>query len=488
MTLLPTRRLFVVAAIFAGIVPPAAADEPLLKYLPGDATNAVTVVRVGDILKKSGADAAEGLPVPGAEAIPPWVDLLVVGSQVRPGSRERVRTVAVARLRPGTSFEAVAADRGRTADRIGDFAAAVTPRGDYLIGLAPDVVALVRPGVRQEVARWLASTARPAPLVPFLAEAAQRPADLVFALDLRDALSADRVRSWLDSRPGGELRGVDSELAAALLPRLVGVSLEIDMRKEATVLRVRFDGPVTLDAEPLRALFVELLRDAHASVPEFEAAPAAVEGQELVLRTPLSEDSARRILSLLLAPSDPPPGMAIRPGDATDPAKASLDYFHAVDEIVKDLDRARKRATDDARTAVWHENFARKIEELPAASVDPALVDYGLQTAARMRALAASLRGVAVQVDAQQRAVTYDVQVDPGYVGYNIWGGVGVSPGTWQVSSNLRDVRERQAAAVAEGATQRDEIWRLIADDRAAVARQMTDKFGAPFDAPSRRR
>lgn len=487
----PIGFLYFTTCLLSG----ATAEEPLLKYLPGDVTNAVAVVRVGEIRDASGPQpVGESLPLPGAEGIPTWIDKLVVGSQVRLGSRERIRTIAVAELQSGTSFSDIASLHTEAPERIGKFAATPTARGDYLVELLPQTIALVRPGVRQEVARWIGAVASgPSPVAPFLKEAAERPQAVVLAVDLRDALSADRVVRWVENQSPVELEGANPTVVAELLARLVGASLAIDLGSETTAeVRVRFNGSISLKAAALRSVFRQLLRETHASIPELEVADAEIDGSDLVLRTPLSNEGVRRVFSLLLAPSDTAPSKP-EPGDAspgqpprTNVANVSQEYFRAVDDAVKDLERANRRATDYARTAVWHENFAQKIEELPTAGADPALVDYGLRTASRLRGLAASLRGVAVDINAEQQTLTYNVQVTPYYVGYDLWGGVGYSPASWQATSNLRDVREKQAASISAGAKQREQIWQMIADDRSAVARAMSDKYGIPFGSATR--
>lgn len=489
------RFAMILCGVAACLLSTAAADEPLLKYLPGETTNAVAVVRVSELRGPAGSRPGEQpLRLPAAEAIPAWIDRLVVGSQVRLGSRERVRTVAVAELRPDTSFSDIASLHTETPERIGKLAAAPTARGDYLVEVSPRTIALVRPGVRQEVARWIGSLGSdPTPLAAFLTEAAGRPQAVVLAIDLQDALSAGRVSRWLESQTPLELDGADPAKVAELMARLVGASLAIDVGSETHAeVRVRFDGAIPLKPTALRSVFRGLLRETHASIPELEAADAEIDGSDLVLRTPLSDEAVRRVFSLLLAPSgSTPPGQESAKASPSQPpranaADASQEYFRAVDDAVNDLERANRRATDYARTAVWHENFAQKIEELPAAGVDPALVDYGSRTASRLRGLAASLRGVAVDINAEQQTLTYNVQVNPGYVGYDLWGGVGYSPSTWQATSNLRDVREKQAAAVSAGAKQREQIWQMIADDRSAVVRAMSDKYGVPFGSRKR--
>jgi hypothetical protein len=483
-----TRVAANVCVVMACTFSAAAAEEPLLEYLPGETTNAIAVVRVAEILKSHGTQASEGLPVPGAESIPTWIERLVVGSQVRLGLGERVRSLAIAELQSGTNLEEVIATRGGVKDTIGNFSVAAMNQGDYVVGLTQRRIARVRPGVRQEVARWLESLkTRPQPVSPFLKEAAGAPQHVVLALDLRDALAADRVARWLESRPAGTWGRVEPRHVAAHLTRVVGASLSFNPGPDTdAVVRVRFQGPVSLDAGTAHKLFNELLRDAHASLPELETAKPTVQGSELVLNARLSEDGIRRVFSLLSAPSKPEPAQPAATEVSADAAKVSQKYFRSVDGVLRDLDRANRRATDYSRTAVWHDNFAQKIEELPTAGVDPALVEFGRQSASRLRALGASLRGQALKIDADQRTITYDVNVDPGFFGYNVWGGVGYKPNAYDVSSNVTQVRERQAATVTTGAEERSKIWQMLSDDTTAIAKAMADKYRVPFEVGRR--
>lgn len=462
----------------------AVAEEPLLKYLPGETTNVVAVVRVADIVGDGEAtDAKSRWPLPGGEAIPGSIERLVIGSHARLGARERVQTIALAAVPSGTTVTAAPLGVGGTADRLGDHVAVVTKQGDYLVDLASGTAAVVHPGVRQEVSRWLQRPAQE-PLPPFLVETAAKPQEIVLAIDLRNTLSADRVLPWLETRPG---RHEEAETAAvaALLTKLVGASVAVDVGTTNTAeIRVRFSEPVSVPTETLRRLFGDLMREAHAAIPEIESAEAVIIDSDFVLKTPISDGTLRRVMSMIVAPPTPEPrqtAQSRRTVTPASPAEASLTYFQAVDGLVNDLERARRRASDYANTATWHDNYAAKIEQLPTANVEPALVDYGYRTASGLRALGASLRGQAVKVTTQQQSVVYDVQVRPGFVGYNVWGGVGYAPSTWQATSNLQQVRERQAEAVAAGAGEREAVWAKMTDDRASTARAMSEKFGVPF-------
>ncbi len=466
-----------------GLLSTVAADEPLLEYLPGETTNVIAVVRVSELTGDGEADAPSRWPLPGGEALPGWIDRLVVGSHVRLGNQDRVQTIALAIVPPETSVVSVPASDEGTPDRFGDRVAVVTNRGDYLIDLAPGTAAMVHPGIRQEVSRWLNAKSH-ASLPDFLIEAASIPQEVVLALDLRNAFTAEHVTPWLETRPGMH-DPADIAALAALLEKLVGASLAIDVGATSRAeIRIRFSEPVNVPTQTLRRLIGDLLREAHASIPEIESAEAVVLDSEFTLTTPISDGTLRRVMSMIVAPQatgTQRTAKPLRPDAPASPAQASQAYFQAVDGLVNDLERARRRSNDYIRTATWHDNFAAKIEQLPTAGVDPRLVDYGYRVASGLRALAASLRGQAVTVTAHQQSVTYDVQVRPGFVGYNVWGGVGYAPGSWRVTSNLQQIRERQAEAVAAGAEEREEVWAAMIDDRSSTARAMTDKYGEPF-------
>ena len=56
-----------------------------------------------------------------------------------------------------------------------------------------------------------------------------------------------------------------------------------------------------------------------------------------------------------------------------------------------------------------------------------------------------------------------------------------VNPQNVVVTSNLQDVRAKQAEVVAASAPEREQIWQIINDERDAMERQMVGKFGEQF-------
>jgi hypothetical protein len=160
-------------------------------------------------------------------------------------------------------------------------------------------------------------------------------------------------------------------------------------------------------------------------------------------------------------------------------------YFKAVDQIIADLRKANNRANNYAQTAVWHERYATKIEQLPAAGVDEDLVQFGERISSDLRALASSLQGSAVDVTALQSSVVYNASVNPGGYSTGWWSTNYVTP-TYNITSNLEAVREKQADAVRAGAKDRSTIWNIIGTDRMKTLDAMKKKYGADFEKPSK--
>jgi len=113
--------------------------------------------------------------------------------------------------------------------------------------------------------------------------------------------------------------------------------------------------------------------------------------------------------------------------------------------------------------------------------VEPELLEFGHRVSERLRALAASLRGQSVSVNAEQQTLVYNYNYDPGWAAASYWGAVGYRAPTFKYDSNLQQVRERQAAAVVKGSQQRITVWNLITSDRSRTEQLMREKHGDDF-------
>lgn len=486
--------------------------DDLLPYVPGNA-NSIAVLKLAELKasprgrKEGWAEKHETEFLAGSITVPPWVDLLVRASHVRPGSRHRDWTVMLVPLPEKYEMTALAQREGTEVQPLSDHNVVFSPRhGGYFVELksaaGTRTLGGMAPAGRQEVSQWIAG-AGTGPNDYLQTAAKDDKSQLILALDMRDMLEPSMVRFRLD---GAEALKGESGARTALtidFQTIQGIQLRVQVEETATAeIQMDFGRVLGDESRYIKPLLIEFLNDAGAALDELEEATSTARGRSVTLKMPLSDESLRRILSLITAPppptdpqtaasstTTPPPPDAEPTGSRIDLA-ASRRYFKAVNQNVDDLQRAYSRASSYSRTAQWHVNFAERIDHLPKAGVDPALLDYGITIRERLLALAASLRGTAVQIDALDNSVVYNVDVQPAYAtGFDWWWGGAYTvdgyygPTSVNVTSNLQDVRAQQAQVVQASSPDRDQIWQMIVDERATVERAMVDKYGAEFQS-----
>ena len=482
----------------------------LLPLVPEDA-NTIAILRI-DELKNSprgqlqdwrAKHEAEFLA--GSMTLPPWVKVFVRASHAQIGARQRDWTVAVLPLPDDYALSTLAEKEQSEIQEIAGHQAVFAPRlGGYFVELeqtAPRVLGVIAPAGRQQVSRWI-SESRAGPSEYLRTAAADADAQIVIAVDMQDMLEPALVRYRLNG--SAVLQGQPQATTALTIgfQTLRGVQLKVHVAETATAeISLEFGRSLGDESKFIKPLLIELLGDAGAALDELDDATVAVRGRTVTMQMPLSDESMRRILSLVTTPppastaesvAETPPQPQPEPesGSRVDLA-ASRRYFRGVNGNIDDLQRAHSRATNYSRTAQWHVNFAERIAHLPTAGVHPALLEYGVTIRERLLALAASLRGTAMEIDALNNSIVYDVNVQPVYnTGFEWWwGGARTAWGPYyygqpmavEVTSNLQDVRAQQAQAVQATAPDRDQIWQMINAERAAVEREMLEVFGPDF-------
>lgn len=482
------RKLFALVLLSAVMcVSARAADnvETLLPYLPGD-MNVVAVIRAQDIMqspraiREKWAERQEHEFLAGAATLPPWATTMVRGIAFHPGARD-LRSFAVVQSNRSIDMALVAEHERAQLQTISGRPVVRSPRNCFFVQLAPELLGVVSPAFRQDAARWIQQVQNPAriALSPFLQSAASdETSQVTVALDTEELLEPERIRARIAASEVLQAKPDDQPPVVNMLSKLRGIIVNIRVTDETQAeLRFEFSEPVGRETEFLKPLFAEFLNDAGISIDEVQTAEVQAAAQTVTLRSVLSDESLRRIGALLLTPhaTDAPIEKAEAP--TTPRTQVSLDrtrrYFRSVGQIIDDLARANSRTSDIGRTATWHDTFADRIDRLSTVGVEPSVQEFAHRTSDRLRALGASLRGAAVDVNILQKTVTYNVNVTPGWGYASWWGEVGYQPSVVNVESNLREVREQQAQAVMAGADKRNQIWQLIVDDRAEVRRQL---------------
>jgi hypothetical protein len=481
----------------------------LLKYVP-EGANSIAVLRVRDLVdsprgrQENWAEKHASEHLDGAVTVPPWAELLVRASHVRLGMPGGDWAAVILPLPDEFEMSRFAESVETELQEIGGHPAVFSPvRNGYFLELKepdnrPRVLVGKAPVTRQEVARWLASIPAdgPGPLSEYLTSAVRDESpQVILAIDLHEMLDPVQIRYRLAGAEVLENRPQARSALTLNFQSLRGIRLAVTVRETAVAqIRMDFGRQIGDEGQYVKPLLIEFLSDAGAHLDELEDASVQVRGTSVTLQMPISDESLRRILSLITTPPAPA-SPAVEPAPETpspdEPRRrvdvtASLRYFRAVNRNIDDLQRAYGRAREYTRTAQWHENFARRIDSLPTAGVDAELVQYGEQISSYFRALAASLRGTGVKVDALDRSVVYEVHRRPVYrSGIEWWWGPAWSTTgpafEVKVESNLQEVRAQQAGIVAAASNEREQIWEMINTARSETRQSMAMKYGEDF-------
>ena len=495
---IPSVAFAAALVTFCGATPAAPASDPaaaveLAGKLPAGA-NALSVVRASELLASPRAraegweDRARDRFVSGATVLPKWAEVVVTGAEVRPSGGPAwyaalftgPETIGLAALAPG----------GR--EDVGELAGrpAFENRGRALVAeVAPGTFAAYSPLDRGEAAAWLRAIAdgNTNGLSPFLRDAAARSAGMALALDLAGALDADRTAQFVATVPGLSAGAADAD--GALVPLLVetrGIVVTVDVEREiAMTVRAEFSSPVGEQADDVRAVLLEAIAANGLALPELDAAEFAADGNALVGRADLSTESFAFLVTLLHP--DPVPdhseddaeAPATAPDAQTESTAAAARAAATAEfgnELVATVNRMRAwnaRSTTPERSVRYLEGQIDHLSRLPTRGVDPAVVSRAEQIVELLNALVASLSGQAVTVDRLNGAVRWERRVDPGRIGYSWWVGPIVTLPTSRVDTNLGEVRRRQAAAIAAGLQQRQQIWQLVETRRQEIERTL---------------
>lgn len=471
-------------------------DSAAMAEMLPSAVNSIVIVHVREILnsergkKEAWRDSVRERFLHGTTVIPHWVDTFVMGSLIRPSADEKMMSAGIFSVPKSITIQQLALKENAEIEKLGKRLAVRTMTESYLVRLKPGQFAFLSPTFRQATARWIAGidAKRPSEISPYLQQASKSKAHIVLAFDVQEMFEHKLTEEFIGSLPAFEDNALKVKALSDLMVVANGVKFEcsIDTASKAKI-EIQFSKNIeNVESNDIKNLFIEIVNHSGSAVDEFTKAKPEISGSTFSMSMSLSDQSLRQIMSLVSAP--PLPSQS--PNSNLDTAKdrinerASKKYFLAVNDALDDLSRLNQKKSTYEKTVNWHERFAQRIGKLQTTGVDSELIDYGLRMKQNVQALAASLRGVAIKVDAQQRSVTWNKEYDPGWGYVNIWGGVGGKGPSTKTTSNLKEVREKQAAAVTKGANEREAIWKMIGEERLLVTRKMNSKYGSDFIDP----
>lgn len=485
--------LVVIAAVFslAGLSS-ADAQQNLALWVP-PSTNTVAIVRVADLLnsplgrQRKWVDEYRDAYANGIVAAPPSVLEAIRATEYRPYAKGAQPVYSIYSMRVDVSMSEIAKHELTQAEKIGDGFAVNSQRGVYFARLGSKMLGALQPADRQLLSRWLrfGQTNTKPQLTPYLAEAleAEKKPQVVIIVDLTDMIDPAYIARWLSASPSLQAQKIDSTKLTEQLATLRGLRLSLTVAADIRAqLALDFAEPVTASKESLQAMVLEWLDNSGARIDTLANAEASIRENSFVLETQVEEQGLRRILSLIQ--TQHPAEAATEPATTQLPEAnsiASLRYYKGIVAAVNDLGFQTRKAKDYEKTALWHENYAAKIEGMSTRGVDPELAAWGYDVAQKLRALAGSLKGLPVQVDQLNRQIRVDVQTFNRRVATTEWGAF-FRPEGFTTTTNLQDVRAAQQDLIAKDQEDRANIWAMLEQDRQAVVSKMKEKYGVDFD------
>jgi hypothetical protein len=480
--------LLVLALVTCTTPATAQADDlnDLLARVP-DGANALIIIRAEDAYnsplgkREDWARKHAERYQAGAASLPPSVQVAVLAAQLEPQTLKNFWEAGLLQLREPFSLEQIAQqEKGQMNDLAGQ-PAVWSPRGFYAAQLATNRMGVFAPANRQEASRWLRSAkSGQARLSPYLQQAAKLSSaemPLVMALDLTDMLEPKVVRLSLEKAKALEGKRVDMD---KLIPFVVGLKgLTFTARLDSGIaaeLRLDFSEPALPFKQYLKPLLLEALMKVGASYPELDNWEMQVEGNTCRFRSRIGVADVRQILSLVHPPMPTMDKYTDSPGEPSKNLKASMRYYREVSELVGALDKKLKTAPSYLSyetSSLWHDKYAKQIEQLPVNEVDQELVLYGASMSSKLRTIAVSLKGN--QIDKTQlEASKYAGKVEGGW---DYYGGYSSS----YYYDNYYQVNQQMAKVRAEGNKARVELWQTINEETAEMRRKMTRKYSVEF-------
>ncbi len=503
--------VFTVAVLVAhGVQAQGVELSQALKHVPATA-NSLAIVKVQDLMnsprgkQEQWAKKHQTEFLAGSVHVPPTVDYLVRAFEFHPEDSRVTNSYGVAAFKKPVPMTRLAEHEHGRIQMVAGHPAVLTGRNSFFAELSPGLVGVISPGYRQDLARWLRESDKGGEnsLSPYLQEVVTRSSNshVILALDFQDLVDPKSWRERIKSSSAARDKPNVVNLLADLTDALRGVTLRIQVAEKTTAtVFLDFSTVVSQVAKPyLKPVLIDLLEEAGASLDDLENGEVTSDGKTAAITFELSDAGLRHVMSMILmpgpsesstdTPAPPSPGDAAtaKTGDANQPTvNASRTYYGAVNQIVDDLEAMAKKGGNYNKTATWHDNYAKKIDDLPIRGVDPDLLTWGSTVSSNLRALAVSLRGVPINVKMLQGGLQYNVEYQPaGYrsSNYSVWSTVAWQPEYVNVQTNQAQIKAKQAEAIAAGAMQREQVWQLLLGDRQKIRQKMQATYGRDFNS-----
>ena len=474
----------------------AIAESPFDTLLPDvpPATNTLVLVDVraaySSPLAKSDKWADEYFEKykSGIGFVPPGAEAAVIASEVNLSSMTRGHQIGLVKVSRLPTIRGLAEREAGTVSVIQGTSVVNSPRDVYYTTLGGSTVAAVYPADRQATARWLhhATESKTTQLSPYLGKvvAGHKDAAVTIAVDLADSLDPALLNIAFQYSPAVVKQGgVNVGALARFVATARGLTFNAVIADGITgTVKIDFGADSAPFKKTLHDLFLELLADQGIHFPGIETWEPTYDAGSMSLSGPLDAADLRRVLSLFAFPgATSPESPTAKPGEVS--GGATKRYWAAVMTVLDDTRKLRERLKDPrdySKLATWFDKSAVQIEQLNQHGVDPLAIEVGHESAKRFRAIAGSLRGVPIDVDALSQKGYYYVQSQawPVWGGWWNWRGLAFSQ---NIKTNVPQVRGEMARVIADDQKKRIDAWtqidQIVSESRQKLSEKYMDKF-----------
>ncbi|RCS50662.1 hypothetical protein DTL42_11220 [Bremerella cremea] len=437
----------------------------------------------------------------GLGMVPPQAVEFVAAAKLDLATKQADWQVGLIKLAYDPSIAKIAVRYQGTTDKIANRSVAVIPGDIYIVKFVENIVGYGMPANRQDAAQWINryydNSLRG--LSPYLAEAesfADKGSPIIVALDLTHALASSQIRPRLDQLESLKGKDIDLDKLAEALSSIRGISLGVTVRQEMVgAVKVDFGSDVSFLGDTAKPLLLEVLGRQGMMIEELRDWTPTINGKTIQLTGKLYPSGLRRILSLVETPpslqeavlkskGDPQSSDAQSEKDLT--IAASKLYYKSVVSLLDELRSDKKNRTTLGQISVWFDKYARRIDRLPIANVDPELLDYGKYVSDTLRGGSTDVTDAAARkrIRSQQVPEQYDISTYSEPVGVTGWSG-GYSWNGWNATPDWQRTGQLQAQVRTEenikGARSANQVISELDGASADIRRKMTQKYGVEF-------
>ncbi len=439
----------IISTSFLGNVARAQIDE-LIQYVP-ETANAVVVVDAAAMFSSPIAKSENWQKFrqkhfeAGMTSIPPLATGLVIAAELDVDVMRANWEVAVAKMEAAKPIADYAKQLGGSVDKFGSVPAVRLPDDSFVLELADGVLGTMAPGNRQKVSYWVTRTNRA--LSPYLTEAIgdlDTKAQIVMALDLTNAFSADDIERGLEKFASVEKAQVNKAELAKLLSGIQGVQLEIVFRdKTYGRLSLDFFEDASTLSEIAKPMLLEMIGSYGVKLDEADDWKAEVKGKRVSLTGAITDHGLMRVYSLFHLPSQALHSSMHSPSESASSGSASADsapadsapkeptleltkkYFESVQMLLKNLEISKRNMQSMGQLAQYFDSYGRKVARLPTLNVDPEMLQYGKYIETQLRNCCFALKGIGIQQAVSENSAASSAKIYGGALG-------NISQDNWQ--------------------------------------------------------